>query len=401
MMMPFSVAFRHAMLVGAIALLVTSSADSQQLPIRPLGPVVARSSTTLLNPVLAIEMSDGRVVVSDFGRSQISVFDGALGGSKVILDYSGSAGAARQLIPYRGDSILVLDRVEKRVSVLTGSGAEVRIIAIPTAADLMRVRRAGWSDVFGLIYSGSLPISRLRDLRPARGAPDVIFKVNDSIPIVAQRLAMTSIDTLAWYFTGRSQVHLTPNAYASVGLNFYPTSDNWTVTSDGELAILRTREYRVDRITSVRSNLVGPPIPFEWTVLTPTARSHLVDSANTDPARTSAVRTATSNARPFVDLSDVPERVPAVSSNNETTPLADRSNNVWIPIENWHGVTPESRYPLERRPTLYHVVNRTGELVDRVLVPAGRTIIGFGAGETVFLQAAEGSEFRIEKSRIR
>jgi hypothetical protein len=105
-------------------------------------------------------------------------------------------------------------------------------------------------------------------------------------------------------------------------------------------------------------------------------------------------------ARPFVDLTDAPDSVPVVSANIETL-LADRSNNVWIRIENWNGAMPESRNDVLHRPTHYHVVNREGGLIDRVMVPAGRTIIGFGAGETVFLRASEGGEVRIEKNRIR
>jgi hypothetical protein len=45
------------------------------------------------------------------------------------------------------------------------------------------------------------------------------------------------------------------------------------------------------------------------------------------------------------------------------------------------------------------VVNRQGQLVERVQLPAGRSIAGFGPDGIVYLTAREGREVFLEKVR--
>ena len=51
-------------------------------------------------------------------------------------------------------------------------------------------------------------------------------------------------------------------------------------------------------------------------------------------------------------------------------------------------------------PLVYDVVNRKGELVHRVQLPAGRQIVGFGPGGAIFVTVREGREVFLEKTRI-
>jgi hypothetical protein len=48
---------------------------------------------------------------------------------------------------------------------------------------------------------------------------------------------------------------------------------------------------------------------------------------------------------------------------------------------------------------VYDVVNRTGELVERVKLPQNRTIVGFGPGGVVYLGFRQGNAMTIEKAR--
>jgi hypothetical protein len=51
---------------------------------------------------------------------------------------------------------------------------------------------------------------------------------------------------------------------------------------------------------------------------------------------------------------------------------------------------------------VYDVINRKGELIDRVQVPANRTIVGFGANNTVYLLNREGTApATLEKATVR
>jgi hypothetical protein len=46
-------------------------------------------------------------------------------------------------------------------------------------------------------------------------------------------------------------------------------------------------------------------------------------------------------------------------------------------------------------------VNAKGELVERVQIPAGRNIVGFGAGGAVYMVAREGDRTVLERARAR
>jgi hypothetical protein len=54
---------------------------------------------------------------------------------------------------------------------------------------------------------------------------------------------------------------------------------------------------------------------------------------------------------------------------------------------------------------VYDVINSNGEVTERVLVPEGRTILGFGPGGVVYLARREGAApnviTRIERARVR
>ena len=50
---------------------------------------------------------------------------------------------------------------------------------------------------------------------------------------------------------------------------------------------------------------------------------------------------------------------------------------------------------------IYDVVNRKGELVDRLQIPAGRQIIGFGRGGVVYMSATDEKGTWIERTKAR
>ena len=50
--------------------------------------------------------------------------------------------------------------------------------------------------------------------------------------------------------------------------------------------------------------------------------------------------------------------------------------------------------------SVYDVINAKGELTDRVLLPPGRVIAGFGKG-VVYMGVREGSGVRLEAAPVR
>jgi sugar lactone lactonase YvrE len=73
----------------------------------------------------------------------------------------------------------------------------------------------------------------------------------------------------------------------------------------------------------------------------------------------------------FIPASDLPDYKPPFFAGSTR---ADRDGNLWI-----RTIAGVAGGPV------YDVVNRKGELIDRVQVPADHTILGFGPNGTVYL----------------
>ena len=61
----------------------------------------------------------------------------------------------------------------------------------------------------------------------------------------------------------------------------FPIFDEWTVTPDGAVAILRGREYRIDFYNGDGTANAGPRLPYAWKQVDDDERTRLTDSINT------------------------------------------------------------------------------------------------------------------------
>jgi hypothetical protein len=91
----------------------------------------------------------------------------------------------------------------------------------------------------------------------------------------------------------------------------------------------------------------------------------------------------------FVSPSELPDYKPPFFAGSVR---ADAEGNLWI------RTIPTKAIP---GGPVYDVVNREGGLVDRVQIPAGRTIIGFGAGGVVYLANRDGNTTYLERAKVR
>lgn len=72
---------------------------------------------------------------------------------------------------------------------------------------------------------------------------------------------------------------------------------------------------------------------------------------------------------------------------------ADLDNNLWI--------LPSTSARSLQGELVYDVVNRQGVLFQRVRVPLGRSIAGFGRGGVVYLQSGDiRTGFHLERTRL-
>jgi hypothetical protein len=174
--------------------------------------------------------------------------------------------------------------------------------------------------------------------------------------------------------------------------SYFTFNDQWTVLSDGTIAILHEREYRIDWLNADASPGGSARLPFPWIALDDAAKKQVADSINADQtaaeirgnARRDSMRTGrlpnpsglpTSPLAPLprTDASVMPDFYPPVVHDRPM--VGDADNNVWIRVTEHPPVAG----------SLYDVVNRRDGLVARFRLPEDWTLVGFGPGHQVYL----------------
>ncbi|MDF1502540.1 hypothetical protein [Roseisolibacter sp. H3M3-2] len=448
----------------ALALAPAAAHAQPRPPIRPLGPVVATSSAPIGLVTSVRALPGGRVLLNDALQRRVVLLDSTLAAAAVIADTTPATGNAYGgriggLIPYRGDSTLFVDAQSMSMLVIDPAGKVGRTMSVPRAQDANALVSAAFGTP-GFDARGRLVYRAMPQFRFAGGAPGAAPgggarafappEMPDSAPLVRVDLVSRAVDTLAFVKTPKIRMQITESGDGRMSMqslvNPLPVVDDWAVLSDGSVAIVRGREYRVDLVGADGKLQTLPKVSFDWQRLTDEQKSAFIDSVKAQRARMGAVggmdmaamgprivmnfdgpggpggppprgggeqrrvvegganttvvggpNGATNMPAPpplqFVDPSELPDYRPAFLANASR---ADASGNVWVRT---------TAAPTQAGALVYDVVNAKGELVDRVQTPPGRQIMGFGPDGSVYLVAREGTgptaTTTLERARIK
>ena len=444
---------RRALCVILLGAAIAPSARSQQSsrpPLRALGPALATSEP--LGAVAAVQaLPGGRLLVNDPLRRQVVLLDSLLKPIAVVADTTPAtknAYGARNggLLPFRGDSALFVDPNSLSMLVIDPAGKIARIMAAPRANDVFFLLGGPMGnpgfDAKGRLVYRSMGFGP----RPAPSAPGQPFTppaLPDSVPIVRYDLATRKLDTAAFVkvYAPKFNVVQTENGGMRMSsfVNPIPEVDDWAIMPDGTIAILR-KDYHVDFVDADGKRTSGPKIPFDWQRLTDSAKVAIIDSSKAafermraggpggagggpmiiaqvgpggpppgagaggggmmviredrvgpgaaPPSRAAAPSSAPAGPPPisFVSPSELPDYRPAFSNGSVR---ADADGKLWVRI-----MSPKPASGPE-----YDVIDRIGKLVDRVVLPVGTTIAGFGAGGTVYLGVRDASGVHVVRAR--
>jgi len=403
---------RLARNVGGAAVVIASLvhapvATAQRPPIRQLGP--ALSSSGPLGALSAVRaLPGGRVLVNDPATRRVLMLDSTLKIVAVVADTTTATQKAYGvngggLLAYRGDSTLFVDPASYSMLVIDPDGRVVRVIAAPRpqdAAALMggaRGGNAGFDARGRLVYSNH--VNMVRTVAQP-GQDPVPPQAADSAPIVRFDLRTRKPDTTAFMKVQATKlVYVRTDAGMQISPVINPVQmvDDWDLLPDGTIAILRA-DYHVDFIDADGHRTSGPKIPFDWQRLTDSAKRALLDSARATsqrgggrgaPAEAGIPGRRTAAPARVVAPSDLPDYRPAFAAG---AVHADPAGRLWVRTTSQdttaHG--PE-----------YDVIDNTGKLVDRVAVPSGTTIIGFGAGDIVYLGVRDRAGVHLVRARER
>ena len=244
--------------------------------------------------------------------------------------------------------------------------------------------------------------------------------------------------------------------------NPLPQGDDWALLPDGTIALVRTKDFHVDWLNPDGTRTASPKIPFNWERLTDEGKVAFIDSSkvaiekarasgqlgiggfgpqlvmrggpggdggdgagsgrrdgrSSDAPRGGSAATPAPNAQPgtatataggnmtvtvggpgggalggqlppltMISPSELPDYKPAFAPGSTRV---DVDGNLWI----------RTSQNVDARP-VYDVVNRKGELIDRVQLPANRVLAGFGEGGVVYLAVRDGTTAHLEKARVR
>ena len=436
------------LLGGALAPAALAQQQSSRPPLRPLGPALATSDA--MGAVAAVQpLPGGRLLVNDPARRRVVLLDSMLKEVAVVADttaatknaYGGQNGG---LIPFRGDSALFVDPQSLSMLVIDPAGKIARIMAAPRANDVFFLLGGPMGNP-GFDAKGRLVYRMMGGMRGgprAPGQPMTPPVLPDSVPIVRYDLTARKLDTATFvkvYAPKFNVVQTERGTQMSTYVNPLPEVDDWGMLPDGTIAVLR-KDYHVDFFDAAGARTSGAKIPFEWQRLTDSMKVAIIDSSRAAFERVRAaaaaagpgenrvvvggpggppppgggapgggapmiiIREEAGGAPPrrggaaaggraegppplsFVSPSELPDYRPAFSNGSVR---ADAEGKLWVRI-----LSPKPATGPE-----YDVLDRTGKLVDRVVLPAGTTIAGFAPGGIVYLGVRDASGVRVVRAR--
>jgi hypothetical protein len=417
----------------ALATSLAVTAVAQQAPsVRLISAPDASTKPVLGVPVAVRQLPNGRVLVNDVAKRQLVMFDQTLATPTIVADsVSGGANSygprPGAILGYAADSTLFIDPADLSMFVLDPTGAIARVAAVPRSQDAgmmgSNVTNTPAVDTKGrLVYRGGF--GRIMPTTGKNGAM-TMPEPPDSSAIVRVDLATRKLDTAGFFrITKNKMIQSSVEGRFSITSEINPMQvvDDWAVLSDGSIAIVRGRDYHIDWVSPDGTASSTPKMAFDWQRLSDDQKAAVIDSAKVAMERVRAGGAAggpagvtvetgqrmvvstfitggdgaargtsmAAGALPpmsFVSPSELPDYRPAFNMGGVK---ADLDGNLWIR-------TSSTRAGAIAGP-IYDVVNRKGEVTDRIQVPSGRSIVGFGKGGVVYMSARDDKGAWIERS---
>ena len=412
-----------AAIAGWAIVMGGSTIDAQKPPaVRQIGRLERVTSDSLASVASALALSGGRVLVNDRIARRVLLYDSTLTRASVVADTTAATANAygarpASLIRYRGDSALLIDQSSLSMFVIGPTGAIARVIAIPRAEDAQALNLDTGVDALGrLVYFnalGSLPgVVMLGRGDPVYkdGKPTALIRFNahiDSAYLVRVDPATRVLDSVTALRIPKLDREMKVDdqgGLTAIATTYdpLPIVDGWIVMPDRSIAVVRGRDYHVDWLSPDGHWTSSPKMPFDWQHVDDAQKQALIDSTvarwqgQYDRIMSGAGRGGRggSNLAPIIvarpALASVPDYIPPFTPNQGSALNADAGGNLWI----------RTTTLIQGQP-VYDIVNRRGELFDRVQLPPFRTIAGFGPGVIYMAVKDSVGVVHLERARMK
>lgn len=361
---------RRSSLVGALTVvLAMSPVVARAQAIRALsGPEEYAESFDLVTALR--ELPNGKLLVVDNGPKSLFFVDFKAGTQSQIGRNGQGPGEYQNpgdLIPYLGDTTLLIDRGSRRMLPISMDGKMGKISSFPEAV-------GGFADVRGSDAKGRLygqPSSFTFGSGSSPSMPDsgtiIRWDQSNKVDTVGRvRLPPTKINTGGT--SNQRTVMIMQQPYAG--------QDEWAVTRDGRVAVIRLADYHVDWLGDRPAK--GAPVKWE-PVKIGSAEKEAFMARSRDPrgrftvnsggaGRANTPQPRAMKEEDFDWPATKPPFVPGggLTRNSFVAPEGD----LWV---------LRSSAAADSVP-VYDVFNASGNLAARVSLPKGRRLVGLGSG---------------------
>lgn len=403
-----------AAIIGTTLLTHPLSAQDN-IKVRELPAPVAISTDSLGPRVSVRALSDGRVLVNDIQRYRVLMYDKALKHFTPALDSSGTSGAlgggisipSAHLIAMPGDSTMFLDIATRTLLTLDPTGKVAHVTALPRPQDIMTlsigyIYGTPTLDAKGrLVYQGTPPnqnkalfelMQKMQTEKSATGANAI-----DSAPIVRADFDTRKVDTIGTVKIVQQYSSVTlsrddrGNMTQKLTVNPTQTADEWGLLPDGTIAILRAHDYHMEYVSPDGTHRTSAKMQFDWKQLTDDGKQHVIDSIKPllekqmESMKPQQIPTPDGMRRltteiELVPAKELPDYEPVIQPG---AMKIDLEGNVWI--------VPRTAVLSAKGGLRYDVVNKKGEIFERVIVPKGRAIAAFEPGGWAILTNTQGT----------
>jgi len=318
-----------------------------------------------------VEMSDGRLLISDGRELAVHLVDLARGTIKPAASRGRGPkefGQPGGLYRMHDGEIRLLDQIQRRYLRFSRSGTPIATVPFASAGG-------------GMSFSSSSADPHLLDGDGAEYARESLGPSTKNGPATTSwvtRRVGARLDSLIPLRNPETLVDESQGVRMILKVGFSP-ADGFVVARDGALAAVRAEPYRVEWRARNGTLVQGPTYAFDPLPITDADRVALAE-ARRNTALPGNIRISRPDGTP-ID----PRLAFAEARFAEAKPAffpdeirIDPQDRVWV-----------RRHTVRGAPRVYDVFDRRGVRVDRVQLPLRTTLAGFGAGSLYLARADE------------
>lgn len=314
------------------------------------------------------ELPGGKVLLVDLGPKSLIMADFKTGAQSTIGRNGQGPGEYQfpgELIPYLGDSTLLVDRVSRRLLTVSADGKMGKTVPFPDAMQGFAAPKG--ADRKGRIYVQASPFR----VGNGEDPPD---KMPDSAAVVRWDRETNRLDTLTRIKIPATQVQRTGTSNARVVMmrpQPYAPQDDWIATPDGRVGVARVGDYHVDWYGDRAAR--GAPVSYQPVKVTDLDRTAFMEAMKNTRNRITVSNGGPGGGRdikppePTAAEFDWPEYKPPFRSRSA---VASSDGQLWV----------QRHTPARDSVPAYDVFDASGNLASRVFLPKGRQLVGLGQG---------------------